>query len=147
MEQGPTILIAGSGYVGGALGRAFLARGEAVLGLSRSAETAAQMQAGGWFARAADISDQESCLQLADAFPEIRKVIHCAASGRGGGEEQYRAVYEMGCRNLWAAFPHAEFYFTSSTSVYPQIDGSIITETTPAEPKRGTGQILRAAET
>ena len=36
--------------------------------------------------------------------------------------------------------------FTSSTSVYAQTDGSLVTETDSAEPERETGKILRETE-
>jgi nucleoside-diphosphate-sugar epimerase len=36
--------------------------------------------------------------------------------------------------------------FTSSTSVYPQIQGESVDETTPAVPDRETGQVLRRTE-
>ena len=36
--------------------------------------------------------------------------------------------------------------FTSSTSVYPQTDGSEVTEDSPADPDRETAQILRETE-
>ena len=145
MEQ-PTILIAGSGYIGKALGDAWLAAGASLVGLTRSAEGAARLADSGWLARASDISNVEHCAALAAEFPSIKTVVHCAASGRGGAEAEYAAVYRDGCCNLLSAFPSAHVFFTSSTSVYPQIDGSIITETSEAEPKRGTGKILREAE-
>ena len=37
--------------------------------------------------------------------------------------------------------------FTSSTSVYAQTDGSVVTEESPAIPDRETGSLLLAAET
>lgn len=142
----PTILIAGSGYIGKALGDAWRSQGTTVVGLTRSDEGASRLQAEGWISQAADISNPAACESLATRFPNIQSVVHCAASGRGGAEAEYAAVYREGCRNLLAAFPQARLYFTSSTSVYPQIDGRVITETSEAEPRRGTGKILREAE-
>lgn len=72
-------------------------------------------------------------------------VIHCASSGRGGAE-QYRRVFLEGARGLIGAFPAARFLFTSSTSVYAQTDGEWVDETSPAEPARETGRILRETE-
>ena len=72
--------------------------------------------------------------------------MHCAASGRGGGEDAYRAVYLEGARNLVASFPNVPILFTSSTGVYPQSDGEVVTEESPAEPTRETARILRRTE-
>jgi nucleoside-diphosphate-sugar epimerase len=50
-------------------------------------------------------------------------------------------------RNLYRAFPNASrVLFTSSTSVYPQTDGSVVTEKSAATPDRETGRILRQTE-
>jgi shikimate kinase len=58
----------------------------------------------------------------------------------------YQAVYANGVANLSKAFPAAKLVFTSSTSVYAQIDGSHVNEDSPAIPDRETGRILRATE-
>lgn len=72
-------------------------------------------------------------------------VVHCASSGRGE-ESAYRAVYLDGMRNLVTAFPAARHFFTGSTSVYAQTDGSVVDEQSAAEPSRETGRILLEAE-
>lgn len=90
---------------------------------------------------ACDVSDPESVAKL----PDADAVVHCAASGRGG-EDAYRRVYLNGCENLVARFPSAKFVFTSSSSVYGQVDGELVTEQSEAEPDRETGRILRQAE-
>ena len=43
-------------------------------------------------------------------------------------------------------FPGIPLLFTSSTSVYAQTDGSVVTEESPAIPDRETGVLLLAAE-
>ncbi len=140
------ILIAGCGYIGKALGVSLLADGVPFVGLTRSEEGAEMLRQQGWEAFAADIGDPLTCQRLAQCLPDLEAIIHCAASGKGGTEADYARVYRDGCQNLLTAFPRARLFFTSSTSVYPQIDGSLITEASEAEPKRGNGQILRAAE-
>ncbi len=144
-EESPgRVLIAGCGYLGHCLGITLQALGWNIVGLSRSIETVHSLQQQGWEALAIDFSDPVSCRILADH--QFDAVIHCAASGKGGGEEAYAKVYRDGATNLIANCPTARFIFTSSTSVYPQIDGSIVTEESPAEPPRGTGKILRESE-
>jgi shikimate kinase/dTDP-4-dehydrorhamnose reductase len=75
----------------------------------------------------------------------IDTIVHCASTSRGG-TEVYRSVYQQGMANLAAAFPTARLAFTSSSSVYPQVDGSEVTETSLAAPSSEAGNILRATE-
>lgn len=97
---------------------------------------------GGEDSLACDLSSEESVNSL-DLAPDF--IVHCASSGRGG-EESYRAVYLEGCRHLIARFPGVPLLFTSSTSVYAQADGSVVTEQSLARPDRETGKILRETE-
>jgi nucleoside-diphosphate-sugar epimerase len=138
------ILIAGCGYLGQELARQAQAAGHRILGLTRSADSAQSLCDSGIPARAADLSG--SLTELAAEFPGITSVVHCAAGGKGGGPETYRAVYLQGMRQLREAFPSAQFVFTSSTSVYAQIDGSLVNEDSPAHPDRETGKLLRQTE-
>jgi len=69
-------------------------------------------------------------------------VVHCASSGA----DSYLHVYRDGVANLAACFPNARIIFTSSTSVYPQRDGSSVTEESVAKPNSENAQILRQAE-
>jgi nucleoside-diphosphate-sugar epimerase len=131
------LLLCGHGYLGQAISRDFLAAGWQVTPVSRTAETAGET--------ACDLSSPQEVAALAAAIPRPDRIIHCASSGRGG-PDAYRAVYLDGCRNLLAAFPGSRPIFTSSTSVYAQTDGSVITEESPATPDRETGRILREAE-
>jgi nucleoside-diphosphate-sugar epimerase len=63
--------------------------------------------------------------------------------------ENYRAVYLEGTRNVLAwlrAHPPARYIYTSSTSVYSQNDGSIVTEQSSTEPENDTSKVLRETE-
>lgn len=130
------VLIAGCGYLGVATGRLFAAQGWEVIGLARTARNDEAFQI-----VSADLADSTTLRDL----PPCDVVIHCASSGRGGVDE-YRRIYLKGLRNLAQVFPAARLIFTSSTSVYAQNDGSIVTEDSPAEPTRDTGRVLREAE-
>lgn len=139
------LLIAGCGYVGSALAKLALAEGHAVVGLTRSAESAETLgtELGPMFQPlVADLTDDDSVRGL----PDADAVVHCAASGRGGGAAAYRQVYVDGIARLIARFRGRPLLFTSSSSVYAQIDGSEVTEESPAEPERETGKMLREAE-
>ena len=146
MSISPSILIVGCGYLGHRLGSTWRAAGVHAVGVTRSTGSAEQLTTEGWTARALDISDSGACAQLAEEFPDFEVIVHCAASGRGGGEAAYQAVYFEGCQNLLRTWPAAKLFFTSSTSVYPQIDGSVLTEESDAQPRSSTGKILRATE-
>ena len=89
-----------------------------------------------------DVADAGSV----DGLPEADAVVHCAASGKGGGEEAYRKVYLEGCRNLVRRFPRARLVYTSSSSVYGQVEGEIVTEESEALPDRATGKVLLETE-
>jgi nucleoside-diphosphate-sugar epimerase len=126
------ILIVGAGYLGRAVGRMLEAGGHEVVAVTRSGEDGSV---------ACDVSVREEVARLL----RCDAMVHCAASGRGG-EEAYRAVYRDGCGNLVASFPGVPLVFTSSTSVYGQVDGSVVDEESEAEPERETGRLLREAE-
>jgi nucleoside-diphosphate-sugar epimerase len=129
----PTLLLCGHGYLGQAISRDFLAAGWQVTALSRSGDDVSL---------ACDLSSATEVSSL-EVSPDF--IIHCASSGRGGADA-YRAVYLDGCRHLLDRFPGVPLLYTSSTSVYAQTDGSVVTEESPAIPDRETGSILRETE-
>ena len=126
------LLLIGHGYLGQAITHEFRHNGWKVIPVSLS---------GGDGVCACDVGDRESVASL----PEADFIVHCAASGRGGAEA-YQHVYVEGCRNLTEKFPNVPLLFTSSTSVYAQTDGSLVTEESPAIPDRETGNLLLDAE-
>jgi nucleoside-diphosphate-sugar epimerase len=127
------LLLIGYGYLGQAVARVFREGGWEVVPVSLS---------GGDGVLACDVSDPESVKSL----PVADFIVHCAASGRGG-PEAYQRVYVGGCRNLTRQFPGVPLLFTSSTSVYAQTDGAVVTEECPTVPDRETGRLLLEAET
>ena len=138
------VVIAGCGFAGLATGRAFLAAGWEVVGLTHSEESAAELRGEDFPVLGCDITDRERL----SALPEVKGaevVIHAASSGRGGAE-QYRAVYLGGAKALAEVMQPRVIVFTSSTSVYAQTDGSWVSEESEANPDRETGQILRETE-
>ncbi len=140
----PHVLIVGCGFVGEAAADRFHAAGWQVEGWTHSAESAARLAAEKPYPVAAhDITGPAGALPT-DGAPDV--LVDCVSSGRGG-PEQYRRVYLDGARSLRAAFPAARFLFTSSTSVYAQVDGAWVDEASPAEPDRETGRVLRETET
>jgi nucleoside-diphosphate-sugar epimerase len=126
------LLLIGYGYLGQAVGRVFREGGWDVVPISLS---------GCGDSLACDVGDSDAVKSL----PPADFIVHCAASGRGGAEA-YRHVYVDGCRNLAERFPSVPLLFTSSTSVYAQTDGSMVTEQSPTNPERETGELLLKAE-
>ncbi len=136
------VVVAGVGFVGLATARLFHAAGWDVLGLTHSAESAERLAGEPFAVVACDIAVRESVEQIS-AAPDV--VIHCASSSRGGADA-YRSVYLEGARNLLEMLAPKRLIFTSSTSVYGQIDGAWVDETSATDPSRETGRILRETE-
>ncbi len=138
-------LIVGCGYVGLPLGKELVRQGHEVFGLRRSVLAEAELQAAGITPLHADITQPETLAKLPRDFDWV---VNCAASG-GGGAADYRKIYLEGNRNLvaWlAGAPLKKFVYTSSTSVYGQNNGSVVTEESPVEPAAETSKILVEAE-
>ena len=139
------VLIVGCGYVGLPLGKELVRQGHEVFGLRRSPLAEAEMKAAGITPLHADITQPETLAQLPRDFDWV---VNCTASG-GGGAEDYREIYLEGNRHLlaWLArSPPKKFVYTSSTSVYGQNDGSVVTEESVAEPDAATSKVLVETE-
>jgi nucleoside-diphosphate-sugar epimerase len=130
------LLICGHGYLGQAIAEIAADRGYEVSTCSLS---------GGNGSHTCDLGSQDSVDMLASMIDPPDAIVHCASSGKGG-PPAYERVYRDGIRHLQSAFPEALILFTSSSSVYSQIDGSIVSEDSPAEPDRETGRILLESE-
>jgi nucleoside-diphosphate-sugar epimerase len=138
-------LIVGCGYVGMALGKELVRQGHEVFGSRRSDVTDADLKAVGIAQLTGDITKPQ---ELARLPTDYDWVVNCVSSSRGTADD-YRAVYLEGTRNLidWlSANPPKKFVYTSSTSVYGQTDGSIVTELSPTEPLAETARVLLDTE-
>ena len=140
------VLIIGCGYIGLALGRALKALGHEVAGVRRPSAAAAQeLEAVGITPILADITVPGALPCPPNTFDVV---VNCVAP-QGGGVERYRAVYAGGLRNLvdWlSSAPSRLLVYTSSTGVYGQDDGSVVTESSITEPSTETGCVLVEAE-
>jgi len=139
------VLILGCGYVGTPLGAVLVKQGHEVFGLRRRPGADAALAAVGIKPLAADITRLEELSRLPAGYDWV---VNCVASS-GGGAEDYRWVYLQGTGHLleWlAASPPRKFVYTSSTSVYGQTDGSLVTETSSAEPAVETARVLVETE-
>jgi len=139
------VLIVGCGYVGLPLGIELVRQGHAVSGLRRSLAAETELKRVGIQPLHADITQPQTLAALPHDFDWV---VNCTASG-GGDAENYRKIYLEGNRNLlaWLAqSPPKKFVYTSSTSVYAQNDGSVVTETSPTEPEAPTSKFLVETE-
>jgi nucleoside-diphosphate-sugar epimerase len=138
-----SVLVVGCGFVGLPLARGLAFCGWETHAITASETSAAKLRDEPFAAYALDISDRASLGRLAGHRFDV--VIHCASSGRGG-TNSYAAVFLRGIQNLIATLNFGRLIFSSSTSVYAQTDGTTVDETSPADPTRETGQILRKTE-
>ncbi len=138
------LLLIGPGYLGKEILREFSDAGWQVTIASRTSKFVV------------DISDIQQVKSLAEKLTSSgitpTHVIHCASAsaGRGASDEIrlqcYIDTYQKGCENLTAVFSEAHILFTSSTSVYGQQDGSVVTEISPTDPSTKTSEALLNAE-
>lgn len=131
----PHLLLAGTGYLG--LEIAYQAAEHFHLStLNRTGEFATHK---------ADLTSREDLISVKNDIPPVDVIIHCASSSHGG-PEAYQAVFIDGCQLLREVFPDAHLILTSSSSVYGQIDGSEVDETSETNPSTETSRLLLQAE-
>ena len=94
---------------------------------------------------AANAADREKLRSAFPGQPAPDLLVHCLSGHGGRDADAYRVTYVETLRNLLEVL-HPKFcVFTGSTSVYPQNDGSVVTE----ESRTGgtpTGDVLLEAE-
>lgn len=113
--------------------------------MRRNAAATAELQAAGIRPLQADVSDPSTLAPLPVDYDEV---VFCVAAS-GGGAEEYRRTYLDGARHVleWLApHPPRRFVYTSSTGVYAQNDGSLVTEDSPTHAATPTAEVLLATE-
>jgi nucleoside-diphosphate-sugar epimerase len=138
------VLVAGCGWLGTAIARALVERGDRVTGIRRDPGRAAALAALGVEPLAVDLAapGAEARLPAADA------VVACQ-SASADGEAAYRAAYVDANRALLAAASRGgarAFVYTGSTGVFGQRDGSEVDEATPPAPASASAAVLVEAE-
>ena len=137
-----SVLVIGCGYVGAQLLRELSRSGWKATGITLSESSADKLRKEGLAVVAADLRTSDLRALTGDNPPVV---IHCASSGKGG-PVAYREIFLETTRRLLKETSFEHLIFTSSTSVYAQTDGSIVTESDPAKPERETGKILTETE-
>lgn len=143
------VLILGCGYVGSELASRLLKNGtHEVWVTSRSPEKLRTPELEGSHPIRVDLSEKEPFNEMPAGSWDM--VFQSISSGRGG-PDVYRRVYLEGVRKTrrWLRQLSPEiggWIYTSSTSVYGQLDGSWVDETSPTEPGSETASILLETE-
>ncbi|NBV87551.1 MAG: NAD-dependent epimerase/dehydratase family protein, partial [Verrucomicrobia bacterium] len=143
--RGRSVLVAGCGFVGLAAARLMHQQGWRVTGCTHSKESAAALSGEPFPVLGCDISRESDVDSVLGGLHGADLVLHCASSGKGGADA-YREVYLRGAQVLCGVLAPRQLLFTSSTSVYAQLDGGWVTEESPTEPPRETGRILLETE-
>ena len=128
------VLIAGCGYVGTALGERLVARGDEVWGLRR--DPAGLPPA--FHKVAADLS---TASELRALPRDVDYVVYAASAG-GATDAAYQRAYVTGLGNLLGVLRGGSLrrvFFTSSTAVYAQADGSWVDESSETAPTHFSG--------
>lgn len=138
------VLIAGCGWLGAALARALVARGDRVTGIRRDAARAEALRSLGVEPLALDLAAPGAAARL----PAADAVVACQSSGEDT-PEAYRAAYLVGTAALLEGARRGgarAFVYTGSTGVFGQRDGSDVDEATPPAPASATAAVLVEAE-
>ncbi len=139
------IAIIGCGYVGLELARR-LVDDHDVIGVRRSADGLAAVEATGSTAIQADVTDPKTL----DNLPAVDAIVFAASSG-GRGAAAAERVYVEGLRTVIESFgdrdsPPEKLIYTSSTGVHGDHDGAWVDETTELTPTTDKTRVLAEAE-
>jgi len=138
------VLVAGCGWLGTAVARRLLQRGDRVTGIRRDPGRAEALRDLGVEPLAVDLSAPGA----EGRIPPVDAIVACQSAGADGAEA-YRAAYVEANRALLAAASRGgarAFVYTGSTGVFGQRDGSDVDETTPPSPSGATAEVLVEAE-
>lgn len=140
------ITIFGCGYIGTPIVKQALEQGMTVTALTRNADKIKELEAMGVHrAIQANLHEHSWHNSIVD---DQDYVLNCV-SAADRTLEGYRTSYIEGQRSIlkWANDVQVGRYiYTSSTGVYPQCHGEVVTEESPTEGASPTGQLLLEAE-
>lgn len=136
-----TVLLAGCGELGTAVGLRLSAAGHRVTGLRRNPQGVPGQIA----ARAVDL------VQTVPTIPPDTTIVVIALTADGRNEAAYRATYLTAVDNVTTALRHSQaptpkVLMVSSTAVYGDRHGEWVDEHTEARPGSGTAEVLLETE-
>jgi len=138
------VLVAGAGWLGSAVARALLARGDRVTAVRRDPAKLAPLVEAGAGALPLDLSEPGSSGRIPGG-PEA--IVACQSGA--DGVEGYRRAYLDANRTLLEAARRLgvrTFVYTGSTGVFGQRDESWVDESTPPAPAGPAARVLVEAE-
>ncbi|MFB6102030.1 MAG: SDR family oxidoreductase [Haloplanus sp.] len=140
------VAILGCGYVGIQLGEQLTDAGHDVVGVRRSTAGIDAIEAAGFEAVRADLTDEPSL----SAVPDVDWLVYAASAG-GRGVDAARTTYVDGLRTVVETFekrasPPDRLVYTSSTGVYGDHDGGWVDESTTPDPATDRQRVLLEAE-
>ena len=139
------VLVAGCGWLGQAVARRLMARGDRVTAVRSTEAGAAELRAQGLECLSMDLARPES----AALIPRDVEAIFALQAARGGGEAAYRRAYMQVNETLLAAartLPLRALVYSGSTGIFGQSDGGDIDETTPPLLTTVSSRTLAAGE-
>lgn len=141
--MGTRKLIIGCGYLGRRVARRWIAQGDAVTALTRSAKRASELLALGVEPIVGDVTDAATLAIL----PEADTLLYAVGLDRESGKSQ-REVYVTGLENVLrqVAGKCRRFIYISSTSVYGQNTGEWVDESSECRPDSPNGQVCLEAD-
>lgn len=135
-------LVVGCGYLGRRVAAGWLARGDRVWATTRSPQRAAELAAAGLEPLVVDLTGPFPLAALPDVDTVLWSASPDPASGTG-----HHALHVVGLGAVLDALPGTpRVLFTSSTGVYGDAAGGIVTEATPPQPDRPAGRAILEAE-
>ena len=135
------VLIAGCGYVGTALGLQLLERGHDVWALRRDPSALPSA----FNKLAADLASPADMAVLPSGLDHV---VYAASAGEAS-DAAYERAYVVGLSNLLAAIEGSgvrRVFFTSSTAVYAQTEGTWVDENSETAPSHFSGRRTLQAE-
>ncbi len=146
----PTRIIVGCGYLGRRVAGRWLAAGDRVVGVTRRPARAAELEAVGIEPLVGDVTGPET--GWLRHLPAAETLFWAVGFDRAAGTTHHD-VHVTGLSRVLDALPEAaspaawpRVILSSSTGVWGDEDGRIVTEETPANPSREAGRVLLEAE-
>ena len=140
----PVRLVVGCGYLGERVARCWAAAGDRVLAVTRRSARAAELSAGGLEGIIADVTAQNT--GWIESLPPLDTVFWSVGFDRSAAATP-RDVHVVGLgRLLDTLASRPRVILSSSTGVWGDEDGRLVTEDTPAHPTREAGRVLLSAE-
>jgi len=143
-----TRLIVGCGYLGTRVARRWLAAGDRVFGITRSPTRAAELAAIGITPIVCDVTagPESPSWETLRALPPFDTVFWAVGFDRASGKT-HRDVHVTGLARLLDALAGSpRVILSSSTGVWGDEGGGVVTEDTPTNPSREAGHVLVEAE-